>query len=204
MKILKKHDKRSSLALRLPILVNVLRQPFYSTEILSQLVRATEQRFHDLAARLRQAGCDAGGASVQGEGDGNGVALPPLMQPLPPPPEGDDEVPPEAEVSMNARTRAALLCWEALRKSQSLGQPQPGLAPPTTQQDDGLREEVREQGACLWPLHAPVLTLACPPLGACRRSARRSSGRGQQQAAEAHVRKAQLSCGTLYDKSVDS
>jgi SPX domain protein involved in polyphosphate accumulation len=54
VKILKKHDKRSSLSLRLPILVNVLRQPFYSTEVLSQLVRTTEERFHALAARLKR------------------------------------------------------------------------------------------------------------------------------------------------------
>eukprot|EP00227_Mantoniella_beaufortii_P015614 CAMPEP_0197580750 /NCGR_PEP_ID=MMETSP1326-20131121/4463_1 /TAXON_ID=1155430 /ORGANISM="Genus nov. species nov., Strain RCC2288" /LENGTH=190 /DNA_ID=CAMNT_0043144549 /DNA_START=136 /DNA_END=704 /DNA_ORIENTATION=- len=38
VKILKKHDKRSSLSLRSPFLVSVLQQPFYSTEVLSQLI----------------------------------------------------------------------------------------------------------------------------------------------------------------------
>ena len=77
VKILKKHDKRSSLSLRLPILVNVLRQPFYSTEILSQLVSSTEQRFHTLAGRLREVSAAAGsGAGAPPEGE----------EPPPPPP----------------------------------------------------------------------------------------------------------------------
>ena len=45
VKILKKHDKRSSLSLRSPFLVSVLQQPFYSTEVLSQLIGKVETRF---------------------------------------------------------------------------------------------------------------------------------------------------------------
>ena len=159
VKILKKHDKRSSLSLRLPILVNVLRQPFYSTEVLSQLVRTTEERFHTLAERLkrqaesqqarRAAGGDAGapggvsgdapsasnggahasggdadgGAAADGAAEGD-VVLPSLMQLPPPPDDSAPPPPPEEEASMLARTRAALSCWEQLKKSQSLGQPQ--------------------------------------------------------------------------------
>ena len=172
VKILKKHDKRSSLSLRLPILVSVLRQPFYSTEILSQLVKATEGRFHALAARLRATeeaaaaaaaaaaapphhappaaseptangggggdGADSGGGGVVVVGGGGGGAaleppraaafspLPPLMS-LPSVPAvvgpADGGARPEEEASMLARTRAALSCWEQLKKSQSLGSP---------------------------------------------------------------------------------
>ena len=50
VKILKKHDKRSTLSLRSPFLVSVLQQPFYSTEVLSQLVTKTEARFRTLNA----------------------------------------------------------------------------------------------------------------------------------------------------------
>jgi len=42
VKILKKHDKHSKLALRSPYLANVLKQPFFSTEVLSELVDRSE------------------------------------------------------------------------------------------------------------------------------------------------------------------
>lgn len=42
VKILKKHDKHSKLALRSPYLANVLKQPFFSTEVLSELVERSE------------------------------------------------------------------------------------------------------------------------------------------------------------------
>ncbi len=126
VKILKKHDKRSSLSLRLPVLASVLRQPFYSTQVLAQLVRSTEERFHALAARLNRQG-------ARGEGGGSApphaaaaVALPALMQLPAPPADGAPPPAPEEEASMLARTRAALSCWEQLKKSQSLGQPQGG------------------------------------------------------------------------------
>lgn len=42
VKILKKHDKRTGAVLRLPFIKRVLLQPFFSTELLSQLVRECE------------------------------------------------------------------------------------------------------------------------------------------------------------------
>ena len=42
MKILKKHDKRTGAVLRLPFIRRVLLQPFFSTELLSQLVQECE------------------------------------------------------------------------------------------------------------------------------------------------------------------
>jgi hypothetical protein len=119
VKILKKHDKRSRLSLRLPILVNVLRQPFYSTEILSQLVRSTEQRFHTLAARLREVSGASSGGSAQPQSEEPAPPPPMLMQLETP--SADAAPAPEEEATMLARTRAALSCWEELRKSQSLG-----------------------------------------------------------------------------------
>ena len=117
VKILKKHDKRSRLSLRLPILVNVLHQPFYSTEVLSKLVRTAEERFQAIASRLKAGGA---GAEPAAQGDTLPVELPSLMQ-LPPPPSEDAPPAPDEEASMLARTRAALSCWQALSKSQSLG-----------------------------------------------------------------------------------
>jgi len=50
VKILKKHDKRSSsLSLRSPFLVSVLQQPFYSTEVLSGLIVKVERMFRQLS-----------------------------------------------------------------------------------------------------------------------------------------------------------
>jgi len=95
VKILKKHDKRSSLSLRAPVLVDVLRQPFYSTEILSSLVRATEARFYELSARLRAAATEAAAAAAcsgeasegsEGLSAPSGRLSPPqlmLLEPLP-------------------------------------------------------------------------------------------------------------------------
>ena len=118
VKILKKHDKRSRLSLRLPILVNVLHQPFYSTEVLSKLVRTAEERFQAIASRLK---AGSAGAEPSAQGDTLPVVeLPSLMQ-LPPPPSEDAPPAPDEEASMLARTRAALSCWQALSKSQSLG-----------------------------------------------------------------------------------
>lgn len=47
-------DKHSALALKVPFLVSVLRQPFYSTEVLSLLVARTEERFHSARANPQQ------------------------------------------------------------------------------------------------------------------------------------------------------
>ena len=56
VKILKKHDKRSNLSLRSPFLVSVLQQPFYSTEVLTELIAKTEARFRKLNALIASGG----------------------------------------------------------------------------------------------------------------------------------------------------
>ena len=74
VKILKKHDKRSSsLSLRSPFLVSVLQQPFYSTEVLTQLVSKVEKRFRTLNAMLVEEVGSVPVAAGAGAGAGAGV-----------------------------------------------------------------------------------------------------------------------------------
>ena len=56
VKILKKHDKRSNLSLRSPFLISVLQQPFYSTDVLSEIITKTEARFRKLNAMMPEGG----------------------------------------------------------------------------------------------------------------------------------------------------
>ncbi len=48
MKILKKHDKRTGAVLRMPYIQSVLLQPFFTTELLSKLVRECERNLQSL------------------------------------------------------------------------------------------------------------------------------------------------------------
>lgn len=48
VKILKKHDKRTGSLLRMPFIQNVLHQPFFTTELLSKLVRECEMNLQSL------------------------------------------------------------------------------------------------------------------------------------------------------------
>lgn len=48
VKILKKHDKRTGALLRMPFIRNVLHQPFFTTELLSKLVRECEMNLQSL------------------------------------------------------------------------------------------------------------------------------------------------------------
>jgi hypothetical protein len=94
--------------------MNVLQQPFYSTDVLTSLVRSAEKAFHALAERLSPpvvpalislpappgAGSE-GGSEDEQAGAGAGAS--------------------EEEASMLARTRAALSCWERLKGSESVG-----------------------------------------------------------------------------------
>lgn len=48
VKILKKHDKRTGLFLRHPFISNVLRQPFFTTELVSKLIKECESMLQDL------------------------------------------------------------------------------------------------------------------------------------------------------------
>lgn len=54
VKILKKHDKRTGLLLRAPYLANVLQQPFYSTRIMSRLVKDAEGQITALVGQQQQ------------------------------------------------------------------------------------------------------------------------------------------------------
>jgi hypothetical protein len=74
VKILKKHDKRSSLSLRSPFLVSVLQQPFYSTEVLSQLIVKVEGRFRKLST-MTGAAADAEAAAVAEAAGGAAVLV---------------------------------------------------------------------------------------------------------------------------------
>ncbi|GAQ83907.1 SPX domain containing protein [Klebsormidium nitens] len=56
VKILKKHDKRTGMLLRMPYINNVLRQPFYTTELLSKLVRDCEEKLQFVFAPAKETG----------------------------------------------------------------------------------------------------------------------------------------------------
>lgn len=68
VKILKKHDKRSGLLLRAPYLANVLQQPFYSTSVMSRLVKMAEEHINRLVDKQQAAG--------NGDAGSNGATAP--------------------------------------------------------------------------------------------------------------------------------
>ena len=117
VKILKKHDKRSNLSLRSPFLVSVLQQPFYSTEVLTQLIAKTESRFRKLNALIASRGNEAEANGSEANGHvANGVVA-----------EDDEDVVATvstAEVSLSlSRTKAAMECWNGLKDSDSIKRP---------------------------------------------------------------------------------
>lgn len=106
VKILKKHDKRSSLRLRSPVLVSALQQPFYSTEVLTELIKKTESRFrvlHALASETEAAAREKNGAR---EPEKN--AAPSRLATTP---------------AALARTRAAISCWDGMKHEDSVKRP---------------------------------------------------------------------------------
>jgi len=113
VKILKKHDKRSSLALRSPFLRNVLQQPFYSTEVLTAMIGRAEQRFRAIEERLRAflgdgfAPAQLGGApevNLRISSDGSEIS--------------DDD-----DAYSIEDTKMALNCWQGLDQSEALQNP---------------------------------------------------------------------------------
>ena len=103
VKILKKHDKRSSLRLRSPFLVSALQQPFCSTEVLTQLIKKTEARFrklHDLTSEVEAAERERNG------GEANASPSRPAKTP-----------------AAVARTRAAISCWDGMKDEDSVKRP---------------------------------------------------------------------------------
>lgn len=129
VKILKKHDKRSSLALRSPFLVSVIQQPFYSTEVLSQLIAKAEQRFRSLddslsvqeEGHMHETGtANAASATTSAKLDGKrrapGAAVARVVEAA-----GKEQS--AADDSTLKRTKAALNCWRDLKDSESLLNP---------------------------------------------------------------------------------
>ena len=107
VKILKKHDKRSSLRLRSPVLVSALQQPFYSTEVLTELIKKTESRFrvlHALASETEAAAREKNGAREPREKN----AAPSRLATTP---------------AALARTRAAISCWDGMKHEDSVKRP---------------------------------------------------------------------------------
>ena len=127
-KILKKHDKISpELSIRSPFLVSVLTQPFYSTEVLSELIARTERRFRNLSGMLtpeeekteraptktlktlgRGENAETSGASgeLSNDSDDSDSA-------------GEHEVPSSAVT----RARAAISCWDGLKSEGAVLKP---------------------------------------------------------------------------------
>ena len=109
VKILKKHDKRSSLRLRSPVLVSALQQPFYSTEVLTELIKKTEARFrvlHALASETEAAAREKSGKS--------GAGNPRNTRRL--------RFTPETPPRWRARARA-ISCWDGMKHEDSVKRP---------------------------------------------------------------------------------
>ncbi len=128
-KILKKHDKISpELSIRSPFLVSVLTQPFYSTEVLSELIARTERRFRNLSGMLtpeeekteraptktlgRGENAETSGASGEGESASSNDS-------------DDSDSAGEHEVPSTAvkRARAAISCWDGLKSEGAVLKP---------------------------------------------------------------------------------
>ncbi len=110
VKILKKHDKRSSLRLRSPVLVSALQQPFYSTEVLTELIKKTEARFrvlHALASETEAAAREKSGAREPETGKKNASPSKALA----------------TTPAALARTRAAISCWDGMKHEDSVKRP---------------------------------------------------------------------------------
>lgn len=95
VKILKKHDKRSSVSLRSPFLLSALHQPFYSTEVLLELIKKTETRFKTLHELIPKSGDDEKSIEKQ-----------------------SSKTPPSL-----ARTKAAISCWDGMKDEDSVKRP---------------------------------------------------------------------------------
>ena len=109
VKILKKHDKRSRVRLRSPFLVSALLQPFYSTEVLTELIKKTEVRFrklHELTSEAEAAG------RLNGELTAEKTAS------LETRTKTRTKTPPAL-----ARTRAAISCWDGMKDEDSVKRP---------------------------------------------------------------------------------
>ena len=131
VKILKKHDKRSNISLRSPFLMNVLQQPFYSTEVLTAMIGRAEDNFRGVEQRVR-------------EHLGHHAPLTELGTPAMPDlrvsSDGSDLSDEngtlyDQDYSIE-HTKAALQCWQDLDKSEAIQNP---LGVARRDDDDGAR-----------------------------------------------------------------
>ena len=110
VKILKKHDKRSRVRLRSPFLVSALQQPFYSTEVLTELIKKTELRFRKLHELTSEA--EAAERLTNGELTAEKTASLETRN------KTHTKTPPAL-----ARTRAAISCWDGMKDEDSVKRP---------------------------------------------------------------------------------
>ena len=110
VKILKKHDKRSRVRLRSPFLVSALQQPFYSTEVLTELIKKTELRFRKLHELTSEA--EAAERLTNGELAAEKTASLETRN------KTHTKTPPAL-----ARTRAAISCWDGMKDEDSVKRP---------------------------------------------------------------------------------
>jgi hypothetical protein len=110
VKILKKHDKRSRVRLRSPFLVSALQQPFYSTEVLTELIKKTELRFRKLHELTSEA--EAAERLTNGERSAEKTAATEKRN------KTHTKTPPAL-----ARTRAAISCWDGMKDEDSVKRP---------------------------------------------------------------------------------
>ena len=116
VKILKKHDKRSNLSLRSPILGNVLQQPFYSTEVLLAMIGRAEERFRTLEHRIRGfMGASAG--PPQALSEASAMNLIRISS------DGSEISDDDEDGYSIEDTKVALNCWQGLEKSESMKNP---------------------------------------------------------------------------------
>lgn len=111
VKILKKHDKRSRVRLRSPFLVSALQQPFYSTEVLTELIKKTELRFRKLHELTSEA--EAAERLTNGERSAEKTASRVSTRT-----KTRTKTPPAL-----ARTRAAISCWDGMKDEDSVKRP---------------------------------------------------------------------------------
>lgn len=112
VKILKKHDKRSRVRLRSPFLVSALQQPFYSTEVLTELIKKTEVRFRKLHELTSEA--EAAERLTNGERSAEKTASLETKNAY----KTHTKTPPAL-----ARTRAAISCWDGMKDEDSVKRP---------------------------------------------------------------------------------
>ncbi|KAL6604546.1 hypothetical protein ACP70R_042973 [Stipagrostis hirtigluma subsp. patula] len=74
VKILKKYDKRTGALIRLPFIQNVLQQPFFTTDLLYQLVKECEAMLDQLVPRSRPS---VPSEDARDDSDGDGDDKPP-------------------------------------------------------------------------------------------------------------------------------